>query len=205
LNPLLHGEGTIEEVFMFKFIIPIMLCTTTALAQTPCRDLKTVSLPDTTITSAELIPAGPYKSPANAPAFPPPPSVDLPGYCMIAAVLYHGWSDFGIAPGNTINYYSSVLSAMGSGQDDWLRLFMVPAMGHCRGGDAPDQADYMSAMERWREAGISPDRITAYHVTDNRVDITRPLCPYPQVAVYTGTGSTNNSENFFCRAPDSAK
>jgi feruloyl esterase len=515
LNPLLYREVALQEVFMFKFFIPVMLCTATALAQTPCRDLNTVSLPDTTITSAELIPAGPYKSPANAPAFPPPPSVDLPGYCRIAAVLhpspdshiemelwlpdkewngkfqgvgnggfagtisysamaealregyatastdtghkganalfgighpekvidyayrsvhemtvksktligafygsrpnvsywngcstggrqglmeaqrypedydgiiagapanyhshlhasdlavavpilknpesnvpraklemlnravlnscdaldgvkdgiltnprqcdfdpafllcrggdsencltqpqldavksvyaptrfstgeiifpgkakgsettwmvfntkqpsavsmgtfqltyqdadwdwrtfdrdrdtaladektgfinaidpdlkafearggklllYHGWSDFGIAPGNTINYYSSVLSAMGSGQDNWLRLFMVPGMGHCRGGDAPDQADYMSAMERWRESGIAPDRITAYHVTDNRVDITRPLCPYPQVAVYTGTGSTSNSENFSCRAPDPAK
>ena len=73
---------------MFKFFIPIMLCTATALAQIPCRDLKTVSLPDTTITSAELIPAGPYKSPSNAPAFPPPPSVDLPEYCRIAAVLH---------------------------------------------------------------------------------------------------------------------
>jgi len=115
-------------------------------------------------------------------------------------ILYHGWNDFGIAPGNTINYYSSVLSSLGSGQEDWLRLFMVPGMGHCRGGSCPDQADYMSAMERWREADIAPDRINAYHVTDNRVDMTRPLCPYPQVAIYTGTGSTNDAENFVCRA-----
>lgn len=117
-------------------------------------------------------------------------------------ILYHGWNDTGIAPDNTVNYYSSVLSAMGPGQDDWLRLFMVPGMGHCSGGPGPDQANYMSAMERWREAGIPPDRITAYHVTGNRVDMTRPLCPYPRVAVYTGTGSTNDAANFVCRMPD---
>jgi len=117
-------------------------------------------------------------------------------------LLYHGWNDFGISPDNTVNYYLSVLSTMGPGQEDWLRLFMVPGMGHCSGGSCPDQADYMSAMERWREAGIAPGRITAYHVTDNRVDMTRPLCPYPQVAIYTGTGSTNDATNFVCRTKD---
>jgi len=114
-------------------------------------------------------------------------------------LLYHRWNDFGISPDNTVNYYLSVLSTMGSGQEGWLRLFMVPGMGHCRGGECPDQANYMSAMERWREAGITPDRINAYHATDNRVDMTRPLCPYPQVSIYTGTGSTNDAENFLCR------
>jgi feruloyl esterase len=116
-------------------------------------------------------------------------------------LLYHGWNDTGIAPDNTVNYYSSVLSTMGSGQDNWLRLFMVPGMGHCSGGSGPDQAGYMSAMERWREAGAAPDRITAYRVTNNRVDMTRPICPYPQVATYTGTGSTNDAANFVCRMP----
>ncbi len=114
-------------------------------------------------------------------------------------LLYHGWNDSGISPYNTINYYASVLSFMGPEQQDWLRLFMVPGMGHCSGGNCPDQANYMGAMERWREADIAPDRITAFQVADNRVNRTRPLCPYPQAAVYTGTGSTNDSENFVCR------
>lgn len=117
-------------------------------------------------------------------------------------LLYHGWNDFGISPDNTVNYYLSVLSKMGPGQEDWLRLFMVPGMGHCRGGDCPDQANYMGVMERWREANIAPDSITAYHVTDNRVDMTRPLCPYPQVAIYTGRGSTNDFENFTCETKE---
>jgi len=116
-------------------------------------------------------------------------------------ILYHGWNDTGIVPGNTVNYYGNVLSFMGSGTDDWLRLFMVPGMGHCSGGSGPDQANYMSALERWREAGIAPDQITAYRVTDNRVDMTRPLCPYPEIAVYTGTGSTNDVGNFTCSKP----
>jgi feruloyl esterase len=91
---------------------------------------------------------------------------------------------------------------MGTEQGDWIRLFMVPGMGHCSGGGVPDQANYMGAMERWREADIAPDRIDAYRVTEGRVDMTRPLCPYPQIAEYTGTGSTNDAANFVCRIPD---
>ncbi len=116
-------------------------------------------------------------------------------------LLYHGWNDFGISPGNTVNYYSSVLAKMGNQQDNWLRLFMVPGMGHCSGGPGPNQADFMSAMERWREGSTAPSQITAYHVSNNRVDMTRPLCPYPQVAKYKGLGSTNDAMSFSCVAP----
>jgi feruloyl esterase len=119
-------------------------------------------------------------------------------------ILYHGWNDTAISPGNTINYYNSVLSKMGSKQDNWIRLFMVPGMGHCRGGVGPDQVNYMGALERWRESGTAPDQIEALHVNkDNRVDMARPLCPYPQVAQYKGVGSTNDAANFTCRAAQS--
>jgi feruloyl esterase len=116
-------------------------------------------------------------------------------------LMYHGWNDPGISPKNSINYYSSVLERMGAGQDDWLRLFMVPGMGHCRGGVGPDQFNAMAALERWRESGIAPDRITASRVTGKSVDMTRPLCPYPQVAVWSGIGTTNDAANFVCSAP----
>ncbi|PYR42733.1 MAG: hypothetical protein DMF95_27630 [Acidobacteria bacterium] len=56
-------------------------------------------------------------------------------------------------------------------------------------------------LERWRESGVAPDRIDASHVTNNRVDMTRPLCPYAQVAQYTGVGSTNDAENFVSKTP----
>ena len=116
-------------------------------------------------------------------------------------LLYHGWNDTSISPGNTVNYYSSVLAKMGAKQDDWIRLFMAPGMQHCRGGPGPNQVNFMSALERWRESGVAPDRLIAARVADNAVETTRPLCPYPQVAQYTGIGSTNDAANFVCKAP----
>jgi feruloyl esterase len=115
-------------------------------------------------------------------------------------LLYHGWNDGLISAGNTIDYYESVLAKMGRGQDDWLRVFMVPGMGHCQGGAGPDQVNWMAPLERWREAGKAPERIDAARVAGNRIEMTRPLCPYPQVAHYSGTGSTNDAANFVCKA-----
>lgn len=116
-------------------------------------------------------------------------------------LLYHGWADSGIPPGHTVLYYKDVLATMGKKkQDDWLRLYMEPGMGHCGGGPGPDQFNKMGVIERWREAGQAPEAILATHVTGSTVDMTRPLCPYPQVAVYKGVGSTNDAASFACRA-----
>ena len=101
---------------------------------------------------------------------------------------------------NSVNYYSSVLEKMGPHQDDWLRLFMVPGMDHCGGGPGPNQFAVVTAMETWREQGKAPDQITAYRVNNDRVNMSRPLCPYPQVAVYKGTGDTNLASNFVCKS-----
>ena len=132
--------------------------------------------------------------------------IDVHGYDLSAfksrggkLLLYHGWSDPGIPAGNTVNFYRGVLSKMKASQDGWLRLFMVPGMEHCEGGPGPDQFNKMGAIERWRELGIAPDQILAYHVTGSVVHMTRPLCPYPKSAVYKGTGSTNDAANFSCR------
>lgn len=114
-------------------------------------------------------------------------------------LMYHGWNDQLISAQNSINYRSTVLNKMGAKQDDWYRLFMVPGMQHCGGGPGPNQFNMMGVMERWREAGEAPAAIPAAHVAHNRVDMTRPLCPYPQVAVYTGVGSTNDAANFACK------
>jgi feruloyl esterase len=116
-------------------------------------------------------------------------------------LMYHGWNDTAISAGNAVNYYNSVLEKMGSRQDDWIRLFMAPGMQHCGGGPGPSQVNWMAVLERWRESGKAPDRIEAARVTNNRVDMTRPLCPYPQVAQYTGVGSTNDAANFVCKVP----
>jgi feruloyl esterase len=114
-------------------------------------------------------------------------------------LFYHGWNDPGPSPLNTINYYNDVLATMGPDQDDWMRLFLVPGMGHCSGGIGPDQADYLSAIEDWVEDGVAPARITASRVRQGEVDMTRPLCPYPEVAVWDGTGDANDAASFGCR------
>lgn len=114
-------------------------------------------------------------------------------------LLYHGWYDSTIPPGHTVLYYESVLAKMGKKQDDWMRLYMEPGMAHCGGGIGPDQFNKMGVIERWREAGQAPEAILASRVTGNTVDMTRPLCPYPQVAVYKGVGSTNDAVNFSCK------
>ena len=115
-------------------------------------------------------------------------------------LLYHGWADSSIPPGHTVLYYKEVLAKMGNKkQDDWFKLYMEPGMAHCGGGPGPDQFNKMAVIERWREAGQAPEAIIASHVTGSSVDMTRPLCPYPQVAVYKGAGSTNDAASFSCK------
>ena len=114
-------------------------------------------------------------------------------------ILFHGWNDTLISPRNTVNYYSSVVTKMGSSQDSWLRLFMAPGMNHCGGGVGPNTADWLSALERWRESNVAPDRIVATRANEDHTSTTRPLCAYPQLAQYVGTGSTNDAANFVCK------
>ena len=115
---------------------------------------------------------------------------------------YHGWSDPQISPGSSVSYYKSVLDAMGgSGVTDSYRLFMVPGMAHCGGGEGPNVFDMLPVLEQWVQKGKAPEQIIASRVRDGKVDRTRPLCPYPQVAQYKGTGSTDAAANFVCKAP----
>jgi feruloyl esterase len=116
-------------------------------------------------------------------------------------ILYHGWSDPDISPLNTINYYNQVQAITGKDTTQFLRLFMVPGMNHCGGGPGPNHFDGITALEEWVEDGDVPEKIIAFHSTDGEIDRTRPLCPYPQVAVYRGKGSTNNAVNFACKLP----
>ncbi len=117
-------------------------------------------------------------------------------------IQYHGWSDPQISPVNSVQYYQQVLKTIGDAKvQGSYRLFMAPGMGHCRGGDGPNAFDPMVALEQWVERGTAPDRIVASHATAGTVDRTRPLCPYPQVASYAGTGSTDDAANFVCKKP----
>ena len=118
-------------------------------------------------------------------------------------LLWHGWADPGPAPENTINYVEAVNKKLGGKQDDWMRLFLLPGVGHCGGGVGPDQADWLGTMERWKESGVAPAQIVAakYKTGSDPASglvRTRPLCPYPQVARYKGSGSTDDAKSFAC-------
>jgi feruloyl esterase len=116
-------------------------------------------------------------------------------------IQYHGWSDPGVSPLSSVNYYESVAEHLRGDPSGFYRLFMVPGMQHCTGGPGPDQFDALAALEQWVEHAKPPDRILATHLTDGKPDRTRPLCPYPQVAKWDGKGSTDQAESFACEKP----
>ena len=114
-------------------------------------------------------------------------------------LMYHGWSDPQVPPLATIAYFNAVLKATSeSRRGTAIELYMQPGVNHCWGGDGPDTFDAIGALDQWMRSGRAPARITALHTSDTGVDRTRPLCPYPQVAQYSGTGSIDQAENFRC-------
>lgn len=117
-------------------------------------------------------------------------------------LMYHGWADPNVPPETSINYYSSASEKSGGAAKaaGAMRLFMVPGMGHCGGGEGPNTFDMVSAISAWVEQGKAPEQITASHSTAGKVDRTRPLCPYPQTAKYKGSGSIDDAANFSCSA-----
>jgi feruloyl esterase len=130
-------------------------------------------------------------------------------------LMYHGWSDWLVAPEESIHYYNAVLQrdreSRSSDQpsevplepiDNSLRLFMVPGMAHCGGGPGVAHFDALSAVVDWVEQGIAPDKIIASRPppseTGGATTLQRPLCPYPRVAQYRGSGSVNDASSFVC-------
>jgi feruloyl esterase len=122
-------------------------------------------------------------------------------------LVYHGWSDPDISPLNTIDYYEQVVARGGETLSHdgrlketqaFFRLFMVPGMQHCSGGPGTTNFDMLTALEEWVERGRAPDVIPASRINGVAVR-TRPLCLYPSVATYTGSGSTDDAANFVCK------
>jgi feruloyl esterase len=117
-------------------------------------------------------------------------------------LTYQGWADQDISPMASVSFYNGTAQAIGEAKtSSSMRLFMVPGMGHCGGGDGPNTFDMMPSLEQWVEKGQAPTRVVASHSTSGKVDRTRPLCPYPQEARYTGNGSVDDAANFTCRLP----
>ncbi|HLK69538.1 MAG TPA: tannase/feruloyl esterase family alpha/beta hydrolase [Bryobacteraceae bacterium] len=118
-------------------------------------------------------------------------------------IQYHGWSDAQISPGNSVDYYHSVTARLGN-VDDSYRLFMVPGMAHCGGGEGATSFDATAALEQWVEQKKAPGQIIASRARDAEVDWTHPLCPYPKVAVYAGKGNPRDAANYVCRVTEAA-
>jgi feruloyl esterase len=117
-------------------------------------------------------------------------------------LIYQGWGDQNVAPRSTVAYYDNLVKTLGQKQvDDSVRLFFAPGMAHCGGGEGPNVFDALTPLEQWREQGKAPTSIAATHSTNGKVDRSRPLCPFPQVAKYKGSGSINDAANFTCSAP----
>lgn len=135
-------------------------------------------------------------------------------------ILYHGWNDPAISALSTIDYYKNVTHTVGErSTESFVRLYMVPGMQHCNGGPGPDsfgqygwrpgmmepddaQHDMYKALEQWVEKGTAPGEIIATKYTGEgsarKETITRPLCAYPKVAKYKGSGETTDAANFAC-------
>ena len=117
-------------------------------------------------------------------------------------LMWHGWADPQVTPQNSTIYFENVLATVGKEAEASIALFMLPGVYHCQGGPGTDRFDRMTALEQWVENGRKPTRITASRIRDGKVDRTRPLCPYGQVARWNGAGSTDEETNFSCVAEE---
>jgi feruloyl esterase len=118
-------------------------------------------------------------------------------------LMTHGWADQVLQPLMGVHYYEEAVAANGPHTTDFFRLFMVPGMTHCSGGIGTDQFDPVSAIVDWVEKDKAPQVLQASRIVDHKVVRTRPLCPYPQVARYSGQGSIDEAANFRCVMPAS--
>ena len=145
------------------------------------------------------------------------PQPDLAAFSARGGKLlsYHGWLDEIVPPALSIEVHENVRAALGERTAHFYRLFMAPGMQHCRRGNGPDmfgqafagdapivdaEHDMLAALTTWVEEGKAPARLIATRLSGKEVSMTRPLCPYPQRAVYKGRGSTNDAKNFDCRS-----
>jgi hypothetical protein len=117
------------------------------------------------------------------------------------AIVWHGWADQLISAEGTVDYYTRVQQEMGGAKktSEFIRLFMAPGVGHCAGGTGPTPTGLLEAILAWVEEGKAPETIVATRRDQSgAVTRSRPLCQYPQVAKYKGSGSTDDAANFTC-------
>ena len=135
------------------------------------------------------------------------PNPDLSAFRARGArmIIYHGVADPVFSFNDTRNWYDGLIAASGGSNaglgtaQSFVRLFPVPGMNHCGGGPATDRFDALTAIVDWVEQGVAPDSILASaNPASGFAGRTRPLCPYPQTAIYNGSGSTDDAASFHC-------
>lgn len=114
-------------------------------------------------------------------------------------LMYFGWADPALNAQMGVDYYESVLQKMGVETKNFFRLFMVPGMFHCGGGVGCSTFDKLTPLIQWVEKGVAPDSLIGSRIIEGKTVRTRPLCPYPQVAKYKGSGSIDDAANFTCK------
>jgi hypothetical protein len=117
-------------------------------------------------------------------------------------ILWHGWADPALPAQATADYYRQVLQHDPTASE-YCRLFMVPGCLHCGGGPGATEVDWLSVISDWVEQGKAPDRIIATKSAEGKPKVKRPLFPYPQHAVYKGSGETNSADSFVSKSPSS--
>ena len=119
-------------------------------------------------------------------------------------LMSHGWTDGLIPANNSVEFYTGLLGAIPAAQRNQVRLFMVPGMDHCGGGDGASTYDTLGTIDAWATGGKAPERIVATRTPSPNLNapklppISRPLCPYPLIAQYDGKGDANSETSFVC-------
>jgi feruloyl esterase len=119
-------------------------------------------------------------------------------------ILHQSWNETAVPPRTIIDYYQKVEKTMGGRNQtqDFARLFMVPGMGMCPGFSNEEDFNTLEAIRKWVENDVAPDKILASHRDGQRnIFRTRPVCAYPAVSVYKGSGDINDADNFICKPP----
>jgi feruloyl esterase len=117
-------------------------------------------------------------------------------------IHYHHWADTAVPPLLSVNYYEKVLDVMGEETKDFYRLYMVPGAFHGSPGVGCGNVDWFTPLVNWVEKGIVPEEIIGSRIVGGKVVRTRPLCPFPKVARYKGSGSVDDAVNFTCVEPE---
>ena len=114
--------------------------------------------------------------------------------------MWNGGADPLIPHRQAIHYYNDAIDTFGSldAVTPWFRFFMAPQVGHCGGGVGPQPQDLFGVLVNWVENGVAPDSILSTNTSGGVVTRGRPLCPWPQTAIYKGSGDPNQAANWEC-------